>query len=231
MAVGRDSGRIHDRLGRANLGGAAMTGLVEAVATRDTHSAALFARLEASGQHTTGFTVWVAKSTASLATDVANRLHGLGIAVRLWDDSVAPIPVSHAQSVAAAASAAQPARQTLNPSVTPIWRGGLAPGAMRRVRDHIECALSERLELSELARIAGLSECHFSRAFRQSFGVPPHRYVVARRVEVAAGLVERTNRSLTDIALAVGFADHSHFTRTFARMTGETPGAYRRRHR
>jgi transcriptional regulator GlxA family with amidase domain len=54
---------------------------------------------------------------------------------------------------------------------------------------------------------------------------------MTRRVELAAGLIERTDRSLTDIALAVGFADHSHFTRTFARMKGETPGAYRRRHR
>ena len=118
-----------------------MTGLVEAVFTSDTHSTASYARHPASGQPTTGFTVWVAKSTANLATDVANRLHGLGISVRLWDDAVAPIPVPLAQIGAGAVSAEHlgvarsPESQTLNTAVTPICRGGLAPGAMRRVRD------------------------------------------------------------------------------------------------
>ena len=54
---------------------------------------------------------------------------------------------------------------------------------------------------------------------------------MTRRIAVGAGLVERTERSLTDIALSIGFSDHSHFTRMFVRMTGETPRSYRRRHR
>ena len=116
---------------------------------------------------------------------------------------------------------------------TPLTKpaGGLAPGAMRRVREHIEQHLCERIELKDLATLAGLSECHFSRAFKQSIGVPPHRYLMTRRITVAAGLVSRTDRALSEIALEVGFCDQSHFTRLFSAMVGETPRAFRRRHR
>ncbi len=109
--------------------------------------------------------------------------------------------------------------------------GGLAPGAMRRVLEHIKQNLSGRIELSGLARIAGLSQCHFARAFKQSVGAPPHRYVMSQRIEVAAGIIARTDAALSDVALEVGFCDQSHFTRLFSRALGESPRAYRRRHR
>ena len=109
--------------------------------------------------------------------------------------------------------------------------GGLPPGALKRVREHIEQRLADKIELRELAAIARLSECHFSRAFKQSVGMPPHRFLMQERVRVAAELIARTDRSLTEISLDVGFSDQSHFTRTFARATGETPRAYRHRHR
>jgi AraC-like DNA-binding protein len=108
-------------------------------------------------------------------------------------------------------------------------RGGLAPGALRRVREHIENRIAERITLGELATIAGLCECHFSRAFKQSVGVPPHRYVMQRRVECATRLIETTDRSLGDIAHEVGFADQSHFTRLFVEAVGETPREFRQR--
>jgi AraC-like DNA-binding protein len=110
-------------------------------------------------------------------------------------------------------------------------RGGLAPGAKRRVLAHIEAHLAEKIELRDLAALAGLSECHFSRAFKQSLAVPPHRYLMRRRVTAAAALIEQTDRPLSDISLEVGFADQSHFTRVFVELTDETPRAYRRRHR
>ena len=106
-------------------------------------------------------------------------------------------------------------------------RGGLAPGALRRVREHIHSRLSERIELSELAAIARLSDCHFSRAFKQSLGVPPHRYVMQRRIEAAAVMIEQTDRPLSEIALEVGFSDQSHFTRMFLRLANQTPRDYR----
>jgi AraC-like DNA-binding protein len=110
-------------------------------------------------------------------------------------------------------------------------RGGLAPGALRRVHAHIHSRLSQRIELSELADIAGLSGCHFSRAFKQSLGVPPHRYLMQRRIEAAAELIEQTDRPMSEIALEVGFSDQSHFTRMFSRHFLQTPRQFRFAHR
>lgn len=115
-------------------------------------------------------------------------------------------------------------------SVVPV-RGGLAPGALRRVREHIHQRLAERIELSDLAQIAGLSECHFARAFKQSIGMPPHRYMLQRRIEAAALMIERTDRPLSEIALDVGFSDQSHFTRMFSRLTRQTPREFRHQRR
>jgi transcriptional regulator GlxA family with amidase domain len=112
-----------------------------------------------------------------------------------------------------------------------VPRGGLAPGALRRVREHVERHIAHALDVTELAAIAGLSESHFSRAFKQSTGMSPHRYVLGRRVRVAAELLRDTAYLVADIALAVGFSDQSHFTRRFAAIMRETPGAFRRRHR
>ena len=110
-------------------------------------------------------------------------------------------------------------------------RGGLAPGALRRVREHVEGNLTAKLRTEDLATVAGLSPGHFNRAFKQSTGQPPHQYVLQRRVDVASELLEKTDRALADIALDVGFADQSHFSRTYASVTGETPSACRRRNR
>ncbi len=110
-------------------------------------------------------------------------------------------------------------------------KGGLAPGVLRRVREHIERHLAAPIQLHDLAQIAGLSDCHFARAFKQSAGTPPHRYLVLQRVERARELIRRSNRPMADIALEVGFSDQSHFTRSFAAATGLTPRAFRQRHR
>ena len=178
-------------------------------------------------------TVWVAHSFATVAAEVAERLHGLGLDVRLWDaDSSRPprgLVVSDAASLDTMLSGFHGPAHSAPPK--PVWRGGLAPGALRRVKERIEASLADRISLDQLAKIAGLSGCHFSRAFRQSVGVPPHRYILSRRIAAAARLIEETNRALIDIALACGFSDHSHFTRSFVRITGETPREYRRRHR
>jgi AraC-like DNA-binding protein len=110
-------------------------------------------------------------------------------------------------------------------------RGGLAPGALRRVREHIDQHCNERISTDHLASVAGLSPGHFNRAFKQSTGSSPHQYVTQKRVAKATELLEKTCRALADIALEVGFADQSHFSRTYVAVTGETPSACRRRHR
>ena len=110
-------------------------------------------------------------------------------------------------------------------------RGGVAPAALRRVFELIDRRLAETLSMHDLAGVTGLSDSHFARAFKQSVGLPPHRYVMQRRIDIAADLVRDTDRLLTEIALHVGFSDQSHFTRTFASVKGETPSRFRRRHR
>jgi transcriptional regulator of acetoin/glycerol metabolism len=109
----------------------------------------------------------------------------------------------------------------------PQARGGLPPGAMRRVREYVETHISESIDLAALAGIAGLSLYHFARAFKQSAGVTPHHYLVQRRVERAQEMLARTELSLSEIALAAGFSDQSHFARHFRQMLGMTPGQFR----
>jgi AraC-like DNA-binding protein len=110
-------------------------------------------------------------------------------------------------------------------------RGGLAPGALKRIREHVEKGLAEKINVCELAALVGLSESHFSRAFKQSVGQSPHRYLLLQRIAAAAELIEKTDRQLTEIALDAGFSDQCHFTRMFVREMGETPLAFRKRHR
>jgi AraC-like DNA-binding protein len=109
--------------------------------------------------------------------------------------------------------------------------GGLAPGAMRRIRQHVEERISDKISLHDMAAVSGLSASHFGRAFKQSMGMTPHRYLSERRVRRAAQLIQETPRPLSEVCLAVGCSDQSHFTRLFAQFMGETPGEFRHRHR
>ncbi len=80
----------------------------------------------------------------------------------------------------------------------------------------------------EAAQQCGLSVSHFARAFKETTGLPPHRWLIRRRVEVAEALLRNSRMSLTEVALTCGFADQSHFTRVFSRVVGISPGAWRR---
>lgn len=107
-------------------------------------------------------------------------------------------------------------------------RGGLAGWQRNRVADYIEEHLAENVPLSTLADLARLSPFHFSRAFKQSFGAPPHRYLISRRIEQAKTLLAGNDRSVTEIGIAVGFTETSSFTSAFRKHTGVTPTSYRR---
>jgi AraC-like DNA-binding protein len=109
----------------------------------------------------------------------------------------------------------------------PQWRGGLPPRVLRRVQEYIDSHLDENMGLDMLAGTAGLSVHHFARAFRRSLGEPPHSYVLRRRIERAQEMLKQTDQPLSEIALAVGFSDHSHFARHFRRLVGITPSAAR----
>jgi AraC family transcriptional regulator len=114
------------------------------------------------------------------------------------------------------------------PRVEPVVRGGLAAWQERIVVSYIEEHFAEPISLATLAQLVRLSPYYFCRAFKQSFGVPPHRYHMARRVEHAKTLLAKPAPSVTDIGFALGFSQTSSFTAAFRKATGLTPTAYHR---
>ena len=107
-------------------------------------------------------------------------------------------------------------------------RGGLPGWQQKKLNQYIEEHLADEISLLSLAELAQLSPFHFSRAFKQSFGMPPHRYLTSRRIERAKTLLAERKLSVTEIALDVGFSETSSFTAAFRKVTGETPTDYRR---
>jgi transcriptional regulator GlxA family with amidase domain len=100
---------------------------------------------------------------------------------------------------------------------------------MLRARDAMDRTYAEPLDVPALARIARVSEAHFIRTFRATFGETPHRYLQRRRVERAMFMLRATDRSVTDICMEVGFSSLGTFSRTFRDIVGETPSMYRGR--
>src|SRR5262249_49529719 len=119
------------------------------------------------------------------------------------------------------------AGQRLLSTPVPRIRGGLPPRVLRRVCEHIEAHLDEKISVDSLAGIACLSVFHFARAFKQSEGVTPHDYLIQRRVKRAMELLAGTNVAISEIAVAVGFSDQSHLTRRFREHVGVCPSDYR----
>jgi AraC-like DNA-binding protein len=115
----------------------------------------------------------------------------------------------------------------MRPLSRPV-RGGLAPWQVRRAKEILSGNLDGRVPLKEVAKDCGLSVSHFSRAFRRATGVPPHQWLMTRRVEAAKEKLRDGRSSLLDVALASGFSDQSHLTRVFNGMVGLSPGAWRR---
>jgi AraC-like DNA-binding protein len=107
-------------------------------------------------------------------------------------------------------------------------KGRLAPWQIRKVTSHIEANLDKSIKSGNLAALLDLNPCHFSRAFRNSFGNSPLEYVIRRRMERAQGLMLSTDAPLSQIALECGLADQAHFSRLFRRFVGESPRAWRR---
>ena len=119
-----------------------------------------------------------------------------------------------------------PVDESLAPS-----RGGLPPVLTQRVCEYIESHLDQKIGLEALAAIAGLSTHHFARAFHQSTGLPPHSYLLSRRLERAERMLRETLLPLSEIAAATGFSDQSHLARHFRRRTGMSPRLARSKER
>ncbi|MPR03473.1 hypothetical protein ALQ18_01789 [Pseudomonas marginalis pv. marginalis] len=106
-------------------------------------------------------------------------------------------------------------------------KGGLAAHQRRLLVDYIDHHLQDPISLSQLAAMCTLSEYHFARMFRQSFGLPPHQYLLARRLAHAQSLLRSGALALGEIAWLCGFASASHFSQRFRQAMGATPGEYR----
>ena len=124
-------------------------------------------------------------------------------------------------------------RKQIDPEVAggaPEGRGGLLAWQARKVRAYIDTHITGPMLVAELGALVQLSEAHFSRAFRRTFGHSPHAFVIRRRVELAAQSMLQTEAPLSDIALRCGFTDQPHLCKHFRQTTGHTPAAWRRAH-
>jgi AraC-like DNA-binding protein len=104
---------------------------------------------------------------------------------------------------------------------------GLSWPRLRRVCNFIQDNLNQQLTLLVLSAVVHMSPYHFARLFKQSTGVPPHRFVLERRIARASALLREPQLSIRQVGRLVGFRTPSHFTTAFRRMTGITPSAYR----
>jgi AraC family transcriptional regulator len=112
----------------------------------------------------------------------------------------------------------------------PRFQLGLGSAVLQRVVAHVEANLGERMSLDQLAALAGMSRYHFARQFRISTGQSPMGYVRLARIERATAILRERTMTIARVAVSLGFADQSHFTRTFGRFIGVTPKSFAERH-
>ena len=96
-----------------------------------------------------------------------------------------------------------------------------------RAKDRMDAASHEPWPIRRLARVSCVSEAHFARSFKRAFGLPPHRYLLTRRLERATALLRDTDMAITQIAIQTGWESLGTFGRTFRNVTGQSPGDVR----
>ncbi len=146
----------------------------------------------------------------------------------LWQEGTSASPDSHYVQTLAAALATHLVRTyASSPSRAPARSRGLEGSRLASVLAYIDENIDRRLTLPRLATMARLSLFPFIRSFKSSTGLPPHRYILRKRVEHAKALLADDTLNIADVALRCGFADQSAFANAFRRLTLQTPRAYR----
>ena len=134
----------------------------------------------------------------------------------------------YTENLAAALAVSLVQRRTNNPAPVTLARSGLPPARLRRVLEFIDAHLANDLSLSELSEVSGLNPHHFAHAFKASTGMPPHRYIIEKRISKAQELLQDGRQSIAEVAFACGFASQSHLTQHFHRIVRTTPAKFRR---
>jgi AraC family transcriptional regulator len=109
-----------------------------------------------------------------------------------------------------------------------LYEGGLGDRKILQISDYVQAHLDQPIKLSDLSEVAGMSQFHFSRMFKQSMGITPHQYLLQQRIEQAKQLLKGTKLAIAEIALQCGFNSQSHLSKHFREATGMTPSAYRK---
>ena len=153
----------------------------------------------------------------------------LGLRAQLGDATPATaLYVDHLARAAAARLLHTHSTARLAPAITG-HRGGLSGRQLKRAIDYLESHLDRDPGLPELAAVAGLSPVYFARQFKRATGLPPHQYLLRRRLERAKRLLSASDEPISTIAIDCGFSHQEHLTRLFRRHCGTTPAAYRSR--
>ena len=118
-------------------------------------------------------------------------------------------------------------RYSSSPLALHSYRGGMPRTRLKRVLEYIAAKLHEELSLEALAEIAGMNLYYFSRLFRQSTGLSPHRYVLDQRIRRAQHFLRTSDMTILETSVRTGFADQGHFTKVFRRFVGLSPTEYR----
>ena len=116
-------------------------------------------------------------------------------------------------------------------SASPVHQNPQLLRRLLRAKDRMDAAPQEDWPVRRLAQVSHMSEAHFARSFNEAFGMPPHRYLLTRRIERSLTLLRDTELSITDIAFQTGWRSLGTFGRVFREITGGTPGAMRQKAR
>src|SRR5215510_1689748 len=108
-----------------------------------------------------------------------------------------------------------------------VYRGGLSPAKLRKIKEMLQEKIEEDLSLDEMARTVGLSAAHFSQVFRNTTGQTPHKFLMSFRVQRAKEMLRSAEMRVLDVAIACGFKTQQHFARVFREMCGASPTEYR----